>query len=71
MGARISSETLIEENAYLRRFVGLQPISDNDPFWNYFLSFNFLIDSNDRLLFFFITKCCLRLIIHDVKMLEI
>ncbi|CAG9540808.1 unnamed protein product [Cercopithifilaria johnstoni] len=48
MGAKISSETLIEENAYLRRFVGLQPISDNDPFWNHFLSFNFLIDSNDR-----------------------
>uniref|UniRef100_A0A8R1XKX3 Dymeclin n=1 Tax=Onchocerca volvulus TaxID=6282 RepID=A0A8R1XKX3_ONCVO len=32
----------------MRRFVGLQPISDNDPFWNHFLSFNFLIDSNDR-----------------------
>nr|CTP81274.1 Bm2811 [Brugia malayi] len=48
MGAKISSETLIEENTYLRRFVGLQPISDNDPFWNHFLSFNFLIDSNNR-----------------------
>ncbi|KAM3719201.1 Dymeclin [Dirofilaria immitis] len=48
MGGRISSETLIEENTYLRRFVGLQPINDNDPFWNHFLSFNFLIDSNDR-----------------------
>ncbi|EFO26888.1 hypothetical protein LOAG_01596 [Loa loa] len=48
MGAKISSETLIEENAYLRRFVGLQPITNNDPFWNHFLSFNFLIDSNDR-----------------------
>uniref|UniRef100_A0A0R3RYY1 Dymeclin n=1 Tax=Elaeophora elaphi TaxID=1147741 RepID=A0A0R3RYY1_9BILA len=48
MGAKISSETVIEENAYVRRFVGLQPISDNDPFWNHFLSFNFLIDSNDR-----------------------
>ncbi|VBB26333.1 unnamed protein product [Acanthocheilonema viteae] len=48
MGAKISSETLIGENAYLRRFVGLQPISDNDPFWNHFLSFNFLIDFNDR-----------------------
>uniref|UniRef100_A0A915PNK8 Dymeclin n=1 Tax=Setaria digitata TaxID=48799 RepID=A0A915PNK8_9BILA len=48
MGAKISSETRIEENAHLRRFVGLQPISDNDPFWNHFLSFNFLIDSNNR-----------------------
>ncbi|VDM96485.1 unnamed protein product [Thelazia callipaeda] len=48
MGTVISSETVVEENAYIRRFVGLQPIGDNDPFWNHFLSFNLRISCNDR-----------------------
>uniref|UniRef100_A0A914RCR3 Dymeclin n=1 Tax=Parascaris equorum TaxID=6256 RepID=A0A914RCR3_PAREQ len=48
MGAVISSETILDENIYLRRFTGLQPITDNDPFWNQLLSFNLKISTDDR-----------------------
>ncbi|VDK67475.1 unnamed protein product, partial [Litomosoides sigmodontis] len=69
MGAKISSETSIEENAYLRRFVGLQPISDNDPFWNHFLSFNFFIDSNDSTIFLWQTGNALIILRYICKFL--
>uniref|UniRef100_A0A158R494 Dymeclin n=1 Tax=Syphacia muris TaxID=451379 RepID=A0A158R494_9BILA len=48
MGGVISSDTVLEENACLKRFSGLQPISDNDPFWNQLLSFNLNLNSDDR-----------------------
>ncbi|VDM45467.1 unnamed protein product [Toxocara canis] len=48
MGSVISADTVIDENVCLRRFTGLQPITDNDPFWNQLLSFNLKIDAYNR-----------------------
>ncbi|VDN52240.1 unnamed protein product [Dracunculus medinensis] len=48
MGGVISSDTSVEGNSFLKRFSSLQPISDNDPFWNHFLSFNLRIDLYDK-----------------------
>ncbi|CAD6192580.1 unnamed protein product [Caenorhabditis auriculariae] len=47
MGGIISAETPIGENVYLKKLSGLEPISDNEPFWNTLLSFNLKIDDND------------------------
>ncbi|CDW58283.1 Dymeclin domain containing protein [Trichuris trichiura] len=41
MGGQISSSSKLSENVLLRKFSGLEPISENDPFWNLLLSFNF------------------------------
>lgn len=41
MGSAISSSEKLADNEFLKRFVGLEPITDNDPFWNQLLSFNF------------------------------
>uniref|UniRef100_A0A915HYW4 Dymeclin n=1 Tax=Romanomermis culicivorax TaxID=13658 RepID=A0A915HYW4_ROMCU len=46
MGAQISTSTKLNENELLRKFCGLEPISDNDPFWNQLLSFNFRAPNN-------------------------
>lgn len=51
MGGVISSDTSVEGNSFLKRFSSLQPISDNDPFWNHFLSFNLRIDLYDKFVF--------------------
>ena len=48
MGGIISSEAAVVENAHLRKLTGLEPVSDNDPFWNILLSFNLKIDETDR-----------------------
>ncbi|KRZ91811.1 Dymeclin [Trichinella sp. T8] len=40
MGGQISSYSKIGDNLLVRQFVGDEPISVNDPFWNSFLSFN-------------------------------
>ncbi|KRZ78967.1 Dymeclin, partial [Trichinella papuae] len=40
MGGQISSYSKIGDNLLVRQFVGNEPISVNDPFWNSFLSFN-------------------------------
>lgn len=48
MGAVVSSETNIRENELLRKLVGEQPISDNDPLWNKMFSFNMKIDELSR-----------------------
>ncbi|KFD56967.1 hypothetical protein M514_02224 [Trichuris suis] len=41
MGGQISTSSKLNENVLLRKFSGLEPISENDPFWNLLLSFNF------------------------------
>uniref|UniRef100_A0A5S6QA64 Dymeclin n=1 Tax=Trichuris muris TaxID=70415 RepID=A0A5S6QA64_TRIMR len=41
MGGQISANSKLSENELLRKFSGLEPISENDPFWNLLLSFNF------------------------------
>ena len=42
MGAQLSASAKLGQNEFLRRFTGLEPISDNDPFWNQMLSFNWI-----------------------------
>lgn len=46
MGAQISSTSQLIDNPLLRRLSGLEPISENDPFWNQLLSFNFRPPAN-------------------------
>lgn len=46
MGAQISSTIQLADNTLLRRFTGLEPITENDPFWNQLLSFNFCPPTN-------------------------
>uniref|UniRef100_A0A914W7Y3 Dymeclin n=1 Tax=Plectus sambesii TaxID=2011161 RepID=A0A914W7Y3_9BILA len=48
MGGAVSAQSKPSENVLLRKFAGLEPITDNDPFWNQLLSFNMKIDQNDR-----------------------
>ncbi len=60
MGGVVSSDTNLEENAVLRRFTGLETISDNDPFWNQLLSFNMKVDHNNRCVLAFPFACTSR-----------
>lgn len=46
MGATLSSLERLGENELLRKFCGLEPISDNDPFWNQLLSYNVKVPMN-------------------------
>ncbi|GAB6032050.1 hypothetical protein CHUAL_010419 [Chamberlinius hualienensis] len=47
MGANSSTSIgELKDNEYLRRFVGREAISFNDPFWNQLLSFSFLPPQN-------------------------
>ena len=39
MGAQYSSVSELKKNEYLKRLVDVEPISENDPFWNQLLSF--------------------------------
>lgn len=48
MGGVISSEADIPENALLKKLTGLEPVGDNDPFWNTLLSFNLKVDETDK-----------------------
>ncbi|CAI4222468.1 unnamed protein product [Auanema sp. JU1783] len=48
MGGIISSEADLADNAALKKFTGLETISDNDPFWNNLLSFNLKIDEKEN-----------------------
>ncbi|MFH4975115.1 hypothetical protein AB6A40_001824 [Gnathostoma spinigerum] len=48
MGGVLTLEDNLEENQCLRQFVGLEPISDNDPFWNRLLSYNLKINALNR-----------------------
>ncbi len=49
MGGRVSLASWDPaENELVRRLVGLEPITDNDPFWNQLLSYNFKVDEWDR-----------------------
>ncbi len=48
MGGVISASTKLADNELLKKFSGLQPITDNDPFWNQLLSFNMKIDLTNR-----------------------
>ncbi|XP_030421690.1 dymeclin isoform X2 [Gopherus flavomarginatus] len=41
MGANSSSICELPENEYLKRLSGAEAVSENDPFWNQLLSFNF------------------------------
>ncbi|KAK0393027.1 hypothetical protein QR680_000022 [Steinernema hermaphroditum] len=47
MGGVISSSADVANNQWIRRLAGLQPISDNDPFWNQLFSFNYAVDEMD------------------------
>ncbi|KGL79410.1 Dymeclin [Tinamus guttatus] len=46
MGANSSSISELPENEYLKKLSGAEPISENDPFWNQLLSFNFTAPTN-------------------------
>jgi hypothetical protein len=48
MGGQISVTTKLGENELFRKFAGLQPISDNDPFWNQLLCFNWRVNETVR-----------------------
>ncbi len=39
MGAQYSSVNDLKRNEYLKRLVDIEPIDENDPFWNQLLSF--------------------------------
>ena len=52
MGGVISNEADIPENALLKKLTGLEPVGDNDPFWNTLLSFNLKVDETDKWVFF-------------------
>uniref|UniRef100_A0A1I8A383 Dymeclin n=1 Tax=Steinernema glaseri TaxID=37863 RepID=A0A1I8A383_9BILA len=44
MGGVISSAADLAENQWIKKFTGLQPVSDNDPFWNQLFSYNYSVD---------------------------
>ncbi|KAK4319387.1 hypothetical protein Pmani_009670 [Petrolisthes manimaculis] len=46
MGAGSSSLSQLSSNVYLKRFVGSEVITANDPFWNQLLSFTFSIPNS-------------------------
>lgn len=46
MGANNSSISELPENEYLKKLSGRDAISENDPFWNQLLSFNFNAPTN-------------------------
>ncbi|XP_066471940.1 dymeclin isoform X2 [Tiliqua scincoides] len=46
MGANSSSISELPENEYLKKLSGREAISENDPFWNQLLSFNFNTPTN-------------------------
>lgn len=46
MGANHSSISELPENEYLKKLSGRDAISENDPFWNQLLSFNFNAPTN-------------------------
>ncbi|XP_021235447.1 dymeclin isoform X1 [Numida meleagris] len=46
MGANSSSISELPDNEYLKKLSGAEPISENDPFWNQLLSFNFTAPTN-------------------------
>ncbi|KAH7712679.1 Dymeclin [Aphelenchoides avenae] len=48
MGCVVSSAAEVAENELLARLAGTEPLSENDPYWNKLLSFNFNIDEQDR-----------------------
>ncbi|TKR57397.1 hypothetical protein L596_030872 [Steinernema carpocapsae] len=48
MGGVISSAADVAENQWIRKFTGLQPISDNDPFWNQLFSYNYSVDDENE-----------------------
>ncbi|CAB3404108.1 unnamed protein product [Caenorhabditis bovis] len=48
MGSVITKESILEDNVYLKKLAGLEPIIDNDPFWNKFLSFSLKFEENDE-----------------------
>ncbi len=39
MGAQFSNLNDLKKNQYLKRLVDVDPIDENDPFWNQLLSF--------------------------------
>ncbi|XP_072387855.1 dymeclin [Diabrotica undecimpunctata] len=51
MGKAISKNLELSTNEYCVRFVGTEPISKNDPFWNRFLAYNLIPPTslNDQL----------------------
>ncbi|XP_064032502.1 dymeclin isoform X1 [Pogoniulus pusillus] len=46
MGANSSNISDLPENEYLKKLSGIEPISENDPFWNQLLSFSFTTPTN-------------------------
>lgn len=48
MGSVITKETVLEDNVYLKKLSGLEPIDDNEPFWNKLLSFNLKFDDDNE-----------------------
>ncbi|CAI2345678.1 unnamed protein product [Caenorhabditis sp. 36 PRJEB53466] len=48
MGAVITKETVLQDNVYLKKLSGLEPIDDYEPFWNKLLSFNLKFDDDDE-----------------------
>uniref|UniRef100_A0A1I7UIT0 Dymeclin n=1 Tax=Caenorhabditis tropicalis TaxID=1561998 RepID=A0A1I7UIT0_9PELO len=48
MGSVITKETALQDNVYLRKLSGLEPVDDYDPFWNKLLSFSLKFDDDDE-----------------------
>lgn len=48
MGSVITKETVLQENIYLKKLSGLEPVDDYDPFWNKLLSFSLKFDDDDE-----------------------
>lgn len=42
MGKAVSKNLELTANEYCLKFVGNDPISKNDPFWNRFLAYNLI-----------------------------
>ncbi|UMM18207.1 hypothetical protein L5515_014375 [Caenorhabditis briggsae] len=48
MGSVITKETILQDNVYLKKLSGLEPVDDYDPFWNKLLSFSLKFDDDDE-----------------------
>ena len=48
MGSVITKETVLQDNIYLKKLSGLEPVDDYDPFWNKLLSFSLKFDDDDE-----------------------
>ncbi|MBN3274734.1 DYM protein, partial [Polyodon spathula] len=46
MGAKASHVSEVSENENLRKLIGTESISENDPFWNQLISFSFTSPTN-------------------------